>query len=375
MPRRATVLFVVPTLGLGGVERALSSVLERIDRTRFAPSLCVLGGDTDDVPVPADVTVVKLGRESRWSFLRVVGRLRRVIKRTRPDAIVAFSGTANMTVLVAARLVAHRPKLIVTEHISPLLMYTSDEEPFGWLKQSLVRHLYPLGDAVVAVSNGVAGELEQVYGIADELLSVAHTPVELATMAALAQEQPRVWPATGPVVVAVGRLTTQKNHALLLRALALVQAQRPIAAVIVGDGPERLALEGLARTLELRAVSFAGSDPNPYPYIARADVFALSSDFEGFGVVLVEALALGTPIVSSDCASGPREILDSGEFGLLVAPGDAEALSRAIIRILDDDELRERFRRLGPARARLFSSESATKDLEQTIAGVLDKAV
>lgn len=352
------MLVVVPTLGLGGVERALASVLKNLDRSRFAPQLCVLGSATGELVPPADVSVIALGRRSRWGFLLLVARLRRTIDDRRPDVVLTFSGTANLVALAAARK-RRVHALVITEHIAPTHMYTSVEEPVGWLKRVLIRKLYPRADAVVAVSRGIADELVRDYGIDEDLVTVIHTPVEIDRLTELAQEEPAIWPVANPVVVSVGRLTPQKNHELLLEALRDVDC----SAVIVGDGPERERLDGLAGNLGGRVV-LVGEDSNPYRYVARADVFVLSSRFEGFGVVIVEALALGIPVVSTDCDFGPREILDHGRYGVLVESENAEALATALRALLSDPVRRQTLAASAPARAAEYEGARATSELE-----------
>jgi glycosyltransferase involved in cell wall biosynthesis len=367
--RPVRVLFVIPTMGLGGAELALRTVLTRLDRAAFEPLLCVLQATTAGVTVPGDVPVTRLSRRSRWSFPRVVLELLFTVRRLAPDVVVGYSGTANFAVLLAARLLRRRPAVLVTEHIAPAQMYRSVEEPYGWIKELLIRTLYRSADSVVAVSYGVASELEREYGLDPERIGVAHTPVEIEHLPNMARESPPLWPERRPVIVSVSRLTPQKNVALLLRALARVSEKSPVSAVIVGAGAEQPGLRRLARDLGVDAI-FTGADANPYRYMARADAFVLSSDFEGFGVVLVEALSLGVPVISTDCPSGPREILDSGEYGVLVSVGSTESLARALEEVLSDEQVRERLRRHGPGRAVAFSAPLATRALEREIAAV-----
>jgi glycosyltransferase involved in cell wall biosynthesis len=362
------VLFVVPSLGLGGVERALIAVLERLDRTRFEPVLAILGDQPGEANVPSDVRVVTLGRRSKWSFGRVVVAFRKLIRTGRFDCVVTFSGTANFVALLAAATSRSAPPIVVTEHIAPLRMYGSAEETFGWLKKLLIRFLYPRAASVVAVSQGVADELGQL-GVPNRLLRVVHTPVELASIAGAATADVPNWPQASPVVVSVGRMTLQKNHRLLLEAIALLRPRLPVSLVLVGDGPLRPELEAASREHELDVV-FAGADTNPYRFMARADAFALTSDFEGFGVVIVEALALGVPVVSTDCPSGPREILGGGAFGVLTPVGDAQAFADALYSVMTNEELAASLGAAGPERANAFSSEHATRALEAVVEAV-----
>jgi glycosyltransferase involved in cell wall biosynthesis len=350
---------------LGGVERALVSVLENIDRSRFKPVLCVLGDAGPRELVPPDVEVVTLGRKTRWSFGRLVLAFRAVVHGRHFDCVVTFSGTANFVALAASLLARSFPPVVVTEHIAPRQMYSSAEEPFGWVKELLIRSLYRRAAAVVAVSRGVAEEL-RTLGVPGRLITVVHTPVDLSRVLPGADEDVPVWPEKRPVVVNVGRMTLQKNQQLLLEAVAMLRARLPVSVVLVGDGPERPALELVARSHGLD-VTFAGADPNPYRWMSRADAFVSSSLFEGFGVVIVEALAVAVPVVSTDCPSGPREILNGGEFGLLTPVGDADALADALFRVLTDEALSRSLRAAGPSRAKTFSSKSATRLLECVI--------
>ena len=201
------------------------------------------------------------------------------------------------------------------------------------------RHFLPWADAVVAVSKGVADDLAGLTGIPRENIHVIYNPVlseELFTKARAEISHPWFAPGSPPVVLSVGQLTPVKAFHTLLRAFSRLAQQTPARLLILGEGPERGALESLVRSLGIGdKVAMPGFEPNPYPYMARAKVFALASEFEGFGVVLAEALALGATVVATDCPSGPREILDDGRRGSLVPVGDVEALASALAAALD----------------------------------------
>jgi glycosyltransferase involved in cell wall biosynthesis len=163
----------------------------------------------------------------------------------------------------------------------------------------------------------------------------------------------------GPLVVACGRLKPLKGFAHLIEALAEVRKSVPAHLWIVGEGDERASLERKIRRLGLQScVRLLGFRQNPYMYMAAADVFVLSSLYEGFGNVIVEAMACGTPVVATDCPYGPREIIRDGEDGLLVEPSSAQSLARGILRVLGDAELKKRLSEKGSARARDFEAKS-----------------
>jgi glycosyltransferase involved in cell wall biosynthesis len=197
-----------------------------------------------------------------------------------------------------------------------------------------LRRYYPRCDGILAVSHGVAQDFSDLTGIALEQIKVIYNPVVTPELERQAMERPdHPWfdtPET-PVIVFVGRLCRQKNPQLLLEAYLRIRDARDCRLTFIGDGEERDELQSLARRAGCdRDVAFLGERQNPYPFMRTASVLALSSDHEGFGNVLVEAMAVGTPVVATDCPSGPREILEDGRYGKLVPRGDPEALAAAI---------------------------------------------
>jgi glycosyltransferase involved in cell wall biosynthesis len=198
---------------------------------------------------------------------------------------------------------------------------------------------YPRADAIVAVSRGVADDLARFAGLPRDVIRVIYNPVvgaDLPRMAGEPVDHPWFRPGELPVILGAGRLSRQKDFPTLIRAFAEVRRARPARLVILGDGAQRAELEALVRTLGLAdAVALPGFTSNPYAHMARAAVFVLSSRFEGFPNVLVEALAVGTPVVATDCPSGPAEILERGRHGRLVPVGQADALARALLATLD----------------------------------------
>jgi glycosyltransferase involved in cell wall biosynthesis len=213
-----------------------------------------------------------------------------------------------------------------------------------------MRWLYPQADAILAVSQGVADDTARITGVAPEWITVIHNPVitpELSAQAAMPVEHPFFAPRTRPVLLAAGRFTRQKDFPTLLRAFAKARAEKPCRLLILGDGhrQEREALEDLAMDLGVSDdLSMPGFIANPYAYIAKSDLFVLSSIWEGSPTVLTEALALGVPVVATDCPSGPREITQDGLHGRLVPMGDPDALAAAIVSALGETRDPEQLR-------------------------------
>jgi glycosyltransferase involved in cell wall biosynthesis len=199
-----------------------------------------------------------------------------------------------------------------------------------------MRRNYLQADAITAVSNGVADDIARSIGIPREAITTLYNPTITPDFAAKAsQPVAHPWFADGapPVLLAVGRTTFQKDFPTLLRAFARVRQDRPVRLAIVGEAnaKQTARLQDLAGELDVQdAFALLGYQPNPLPYMARAAALVLSSRYEGFPNVLLEAMACGTPVVSTDCPSGPSEILDGGAYGALVPVGDDAALAAAI---------------------------------------------
>jgi glycosyltransferase involved in cell wall biosynthesis len=234
-----------------------------------------------------------------------------------------MTGTNFLTVV--ARSFAHcRSRLVLREESSAINIKSR-------LKQLALPRLYACADAIISVSEGVAGDLQSM-GIADARVHVIHNPIDVPRLRQLAQSGPELLADDHrPYVVALGRLTAAKDHATLLRAYASSGLRTFHQLVIVGEGDQRANLERLAEELGISdEVSLVGSMVNPYRVLADAALHVLSSRWEGLGNVLLEAMALGVPVVSTDCRHGPRELLDGGRYGRLVPVGDEVALAHAM---------------------------------------------
>jgi glycosyltransferase involved in cell wall biosynthesis len=205
----------------------------------------------------------------------------------------------------------------------------------------LMKWLYPFADQVVAISRGVQDDLHKWIGLPPGKVRTIYNPVVTTGLSGLASAPiPHPWLAQGepPVVLGVGRLTEQKDFASLIRAFATVRKTRRCRLVILGEGELRAELEALVNELRLDDdVLMPGFQNNPFAWMGRAAVFVFSSVFEGLGGALIQAMACGTPVVSTDCPSGPAEILEDGKWGSLVPVGDVQALARAITDTLDAD--------------------------------------
>ena len=241
---------------------------------------------------------------------------------------------ANLIALWARRLTGIPQRLILGEH-NTLSSVVSGEGGLRWhLFPGLARWFYPWADGIVAVSKGVADDLARLTKIPRERIQVIYNPIvtsEMFRKSEFPPEHPWFKENEPPVILAVGRLTAQKAFDVLIQAFAQVRKNHAARLVILGEGEERSALETMTREFGLaQDISMPGFVLNPYPCMAHASCFVLSSRWEGLPTVVVEALSLGTPIISTDCPSGPREILMDGMYGTLVPVDDVPALATAI---------------------------------------------
>jgi glycosyltransferase involved in cell wall biosynthesis len=399
------LLFVLPSLGGGGAERASVDLLRGIDRSRFQITLALFtrsgpaknagrnsGSFLQELPV--DVPVSNLhGRQSY--DVRLVWRLAGVLRRENPQVVFSVLRYTNLITLLACRLVGTPPRVLGGAGSQARVVVNEQNPPSaefalfggGRVKAWFLRHLYPWADCVTAISTGIARELVSSYGLSRDKVHVIPNPVDLVrvrTLAAARLEHPwfpanparnagcssetagRSTDQSGlPVLIAVGRLHPQKGFAYLIRAFSIVRQVLPCKLVILGEGPQRAELEGLIASLRLvNDIALLGFQANPYSYVSRSTVFVLSSLFEGFGNVLVDALALGVPVISTRCPVGPEDIITDGVTGIFVPPADAQALAQAILRALQDSELRRRLSANGPLRAADFAIERIVPQYE-----------
>jgi glycosyltransferase involved in cell wall biosynthesis len=381
------LLFVLPSLGGGGAERASVDLLRGIDRQRFHITLALFARSAHATPPRARSAVADNAGRSSGTFLqelpgdvplydlrgkqsydvRLVWRLAGVLRREKPDVVFSVLRYTNLITLLASRLSGSAARVVVNEQNPP----SAEFALFGGgrVKAWFLRRLYPWADRVTAISTGIARELVSTYGVPQDKVQVIPNPVDLVRVRALAAaklEHPWFSAQAGlPVLVAVGRLHPQKGFAHLIRAFSIVRQALPCKLVILGEGPLRTELEGLIASLGLTDdVALPGFQENPYNYMSHSAAFVLSSLFEGFGNVLVDALALGVPVVSTRCPVGPEDIITDGVTGVFVPPADEEALAQAILRVLQDGELRRKLLANGPLRAADFAIERIVPQYE-----------
>lgn len=329
--QKARLAVFLPDLGGGGAERVALSLLQGFLDRGHPVDLVLAQKRGALLPlVPQGVDIVDLGAPK---LRQAIGPLVRYLRRRRPQALHAMMWPLPLMAVAARALARVNTSIVGSEHT------TLSTKPHG-LRHRVVRILtrfgYMRANALVAVSTGVADDLSAFIRVPRDRITVIHNPLQLPATLPDREIAAGCWPTGTKRILAVGALKSAKNYPLLLRALAKVRERMPVSLLILGDGLLREALEVQVTQGGLEdAVIFAGFDTDPWPYYAAADLFVLSSDYEGFGNVLVEALYAGLPVVSTDCPNGPSEILEGGRFGALTNCGDARMLALAIIKQLE----------------------------------------
>jgi glycosyltransferase involved in cell wall biosynthesis len=371
------IAFFINNLEGGGAERVVCTLSNFLrERCGHEISIFVFGGKAA-YPLSKGVLVKKL-----WSGVLAVGpgkilflplfalELALRIRKLRPDSVMSFLVRPNL-VLILARWLLPGKRINISERCTSQNIYSKGLS--AAIMKKCISAFYPQADRVVAISEGVAEGLLS-FGVSRERLRVIYNPQNLEEIFVEAKRgRVQERHSKNFSIVMAGRLIASKDYPTMLRALKRLQAWglRPRLAVL-GEGPDRNLLMKLAEDLGVSdQVEWRGWVSNAFEVMAASDLFVFASRFEGFGNVIVEAMACGLPVVSTDCPSGPSEILGGGRYGVLVPVGDSEALAMEIRTLMTHPEIREDFKRKSLERAPDFDvSLIAEKYLEVLQEGI-----
>jgi len=271
------------------------------------------------------------------------------LKANSPEFLISAQTHASLIAMGARTLARVTTKNILVEVTTMSLNYGLEPGFRNKLIPIFARLFYRFSDAIVCLTDGIEDDLRKTARLNDKTIYRIYNPVlpdDIFEKIGQTIEHPWFTPDSPPVLVTLGRLTAAKDYPNLLRAFALASRERKLRLLVLGDGTERARLEALAKSLEINhTVQFLGFVENPYPYLDQSDVFVLSSAWEGLSHVLIEAMACGLSIVSTDCRSGPAEVLENGKFGILVPVGDSTALAKGILEALQTTPDRESLQR------------------------------
>jgi len=357
----AKVAFLINSMDGGGAERVVSVLLKNLSRKDRELFLIVLE-DKFNYDIPKDIKVIKLN--SKYFGWR---KLKSVVEENKINTVISFLGRSNYT-NVLARSAGH--KVYISERINPSQIHKKGLS--GFINRTLIKNLYPKANLIFSNSLGGRNSLNQDFGISLDKIKVIYNPIDIEKIGNLCLNDLSEYQSifNQPVIINVGSLNKYKNQAFLIKAFKRVLTQDKIKAklLILGKGKLKGSLERLVRKLDLeKEVIFLGWQKNPFRFLSKSKVFVLSSITEGFPNVLIEAMACGIPAISTDCPSGPDEVIDNNENGILVPLKDGKALSYAISKILKDPTFAQKISENGKKRVQEFSVNNIIEQYEELI--------
>lgn len=333
------VAIFVPSMTGGGAERAMMNLANNFVSRDISVDLVLveaLGAYLASVDSRVRIVNLNCGR-----LAKSILRLAKYYQKNQPTVILSALDDANVVSLLAKKIACMPTRHFVSVHTSiRSTMCSSRRSPVKEVVFRLMQIMYPSADGVITVSEGVKEDIIKLVGVADDRVHKIYNPITTDSINDMAREpldHPWFTDSGIPVVLSVGRLTGVKDYQTLIKAFGNVVRNRECRLVILGDGEKREELESLIDAMGLKeCVLLPGFQQNPFKWMSRAALFVLSSKLEGLPNVLIEAMACGVPIVSTDCFSGPNEILEDGRWGKLVPVGDVDAMTDAIIDVLDN---------------------------------------
>jgi glycosyltransferase involved in cell wall biosynthesis len=418
------LLFVIDSLVGGGAERIMNYLVNKLDKDRFKISLCLSLGSRIDYEIPKETKLylpqgtpflntiallliqllirpaallynifklpfIKNFNNSYRELRRYLGdfftasselysiidiftassELYSIIEKEKPDLIISFLPNSNIIALFTKSLFKVNVPICCSDHNT--LSKEIESLPYPFLRSIISKFLYKKADLHIAVSEGAKQDLNFQFKISAKKIVTIYNGVDIDFIKTQSQE-----PIDSDVkkifsddnafkIINIGRLTTQKGHEYLLRAFKKVKSQINCRLFILGKGEKQEFLKSLSMSLGIDDyVHFLGWHKNPFKFIACCDLFVLSSIWEGFPVVLIEAMSLNLPVISTNCPSGPSEILDNGKYGILVHPKAEDELADAIIQVLSNKDLRIKLSQMSTARASDFTLEKMLHNYE-----------
>ena len=327
---RKRVLFLVPSLIGGGAQRVFSILLRHLDRSRFEPHIAMVqatGVYLQDIPQDVVVHDLNISRV-RYAAPGII----RTIWKIRPHTVLSTLGHVNLTLMAVKPLLPRGTRLLIREAaVASAFLDLEMKHPGIW--RWFYRHLYRRADRIICLSDSMVDDMMKNFNLPRAKLVRIYNPVDIERIRQSAEREANPYSGPGPHLVAVGRLCRQKGYDILLDAMPAVLKRISSAQLsILGEGPLEGELRHQAHNLNLiDSVHFLGFQQNPWTYLKHADLFVLPSRYEGLPNVLLETLALGTPVVAADCPGAMREIRDHEQQMVLVPPENPDALADAII--------------------------------------------
>lgn len=355
------IIFFLSNLAGGGAQRTIVNLLRNINRDSFSICLTLLNLNNNDpfLPlVPKDVKIINLKSRARNSIFKI----RKLIKTNKPDILLSTLPQVNFAVWLGNKLAGNKAKLILRE-----TNYREKGINTSLLYHNIYRKIYNDAHHVIGLSDGVTQHMIKSYGLNPAKVTRIYNPIDIEYIVVKSSESCELHFSKTFKMVSCGRLVKQKNYPLLVRALAILKEKgyQDFELFILGDGPQKLQLEEMICKYNLKDnIRLIGYQKNPFPYMKMADLFILSSLWEGFGHVIVESMVCGTPVLATDCPHGPREILEDGKYGWLVNNNDHYAMANKLEElILNPNKINDMANKLRN-KINTFSVNEITKQYE-----------
>src|SRR3989344_3438419 len=326
MDKAEPIAFLINSMAGGGAERVVSVLLKNLSRNGRKIFLIVLD-DKLYYEIPKDVVVIKLSSNLNslpkkvLSIFFAVFAVKKIVKENNIELIFSFLGRSNY-INILSRILGSKHKVLISERVDPSFMHSSGNA-ISFFNKLSIKFLYKKAGTVTCNSIGIKDSLVRDFSISPDKIKVIYNPLDITRIEELLQEDldtecQKIF--NFPVIINVARLEKQKGQEYLLRAFVKVRKEIPHAnLVILGEGELGQSLKDLSKQLGIQeSVYFLGWQKNPFKFVARSKVFVLSSLWEGFPNTLIEAMVCGLPVISTDCPSGPNEIIENGKSGLLV---------------------------------------------------------
>lgn len=359
MAVKLRIALIMSSLEIGGTQRVMVHLADGFIKKGFTvDAVAVKASGPFLKMLPVEANLIDLGAKRA---LFAIPALIRYLRKSHPDMILSGLTHINIAAIIARSLSGIKSRLIVSERNNLTQKKIHSAKFWDRFLYEIITFFYPYADAIVAVSQDVADDLVRTAKLKTKKITTIYNPIPVDEVRASSKKEinhPWFSNHTNPVILAVGRFHKQKDYPTLINAFNLLRSNKTARLIILGEGKERPAIESMIHASPYSDdICLMGNIENPYPYMAKTDVFVLPSAWEGFGMVLVEALACGATIVSTDCHSGPSEILENGKYGRLVPVGDSQSMADAIKLSLDHPFPQEK----NIARARDFSEERAVE--------------
>ncbi len=365
------ILFVIPKLGAGGAEKTTVLLLKHINRRKFNCGLLLYQRKGEFLTELQDIPIESIEAPDSGLLYKAskILKLNRAIKKWGADLVVSHLWGCNLDVILATRYLDHVSSPIIVRPMENIRYKLQENTAFQRFFTNLaIKKTYRKADGIISESEGVKNELIKYYGVKENQIETIYPPIDIEYISLAKKEKvDHPWFSDNvPIIITLARLVQNKGHVYLIKAFANLRKKYNCRLVIIGQGGEREKLERLTRELKVnKDVAFLGFQPNPFKYIARAQVFVLSSLYEGFARVLVEAMACNVPVVSTRCPYGPDEIIKNEITGMLVPVGNVDALSNAISKLLVDDALRKKIVKNAKKRCAQFDVKIKIKEHEK----------